>query len=476
MHADTPDATAGAEITSIRRHGRCVVGEIANLQAPMTMDDSPIARRQSPVALTSIDQPSSGIGHRSLALASVSLRISVAFFMSLAASPALAAPAGYVTRTIALDGPPVGMAFAPDGTLYAVEDSGYGANTIALRAITSGGAVGAPVTFAGDDPLNFWVGGVAYDPIAERILVTDNTTDGRLYSLGLDGSRETIATRINAIAGVIVHSSGEIFVSTSRGAGLGTISRVDRATGVATTLLGGLDYGAGLTLDGAGNLLFLDALAGNPTEGRLWRAGVQHDVGGVTLVSPTVIATGVPAAAVAIDDQGDLFVTGFGGVFALAGTVPELAAEPFDTREIEGQFATAIAFCPGSAPFEPFAGPDGGVLAVMADFGFGATVDEFVTLFTPARPEDFDSTGLVDGADLAIWSQHYGAADVGPAFGDATQNGAVDGADFLRWQRATGTHNALVGSVPEPRAAWLWLGALVLGWAFRTRASCVALC
>ena len=74
------------------------------------------------------------------------------------------------------------------------------------------------------------------------------------------------------------------------------------------------------------------------------------------------------SAGVIVDSEGDIFTTGSGGLFRVAGA--PLAETSFDSNGNAFQFATAIAFDPGSQPFEGFSGPDGGRLAFMADFGF----------------------------------------------------------------------------------------------------------
>ena len=68
---------------------------------------------------------------------------------------------------------------------------------------------------------------------------------------------------------------------------------------------------------------------------------------------------------------------------------------------------------------------------------------------------DFNLDGIVDGADLAIWKEGFGAGS-GASFrnGDNNRDGVVDGRDFLAWQRAFSASGAAgeppsVG-VPEP--------------------------
>ena len=103
----------------------------------------------------------------------------------------------------------------------------------------------------GDDPGNFFVGGMTYDPVGDRLLITDNTADGRLYAVSKSGVQQTIGTGIAGIAGVAVRDTGEIFVSTAPFGSAGEVLQVDRTTGAATPVLGGLGYGAGLAFDAA---------------------------------------------------------------------------------------------------------------------------------------------------------------------------------------------------------------------------------
>ncbi|MBX3433670.1 MAG: matrixin family metalloprotease [Pirellulales bacterium] len=67
-------------------------------------------------------------------------------------------------------------------------------------------------------------------------------------------------------------------------------------------------------------------------------------------------------------------------------------------------------------------------------------------------PADFDASGQVDAADLAIWQSGFGASGPSGA-GDATGDGVIDGADFLQWQReftpaAAGEYAAAAVSEP----------------------------
>ncbi len=82
-------------------------------------------------------------------------------------------------------------------------------------------------------------------------------------------------------------------------------------------------------------------------------------------------------------------------------------------------------------------------------------------------PADFDASGTVDGADLAVWEQGFGqfpAGDATLADGDANGDGFVSGTDFLLWQSAYGSSSiaAISGmqtgvKVPEPATVWLLL-------------------
>jgi autotransporter-associated beta strand protein len=69
---------------------------------------------------------------------------------------------------------------------------------------------------------------------------------------------------------------------------------------------------------------------------------------------------------------------------------------------------------------------------------------------------DFNSDGLVDSADLAVWQSNSGVAGgVTHSQGDGNGDGVVDGADYLVWQGQLGSLPstvAAVAGVPEPAA------------------------
>jgi hypothetical protein len=405
----------------------------------------------------------------------LSIRLCAALVVcGLASTPtALALPAGYVERTMPLDAPPVGLAFGAEGVLYALEGAAFGDNEATLRTILPNGAYGPSFAVIGDDPENFFVSAIGYDPLTDRVLITDNTGDGRLYAVDGSGARETIATGIPGITGVAVRSSGEIFVSTAPFGFPGEVRVVDRTTGGSSPVVGGLGFGAGLAFDG-GDLLVLDSAVTAPYGGRLQRLPISESSSGLTYGAPETLVSDTRAAAgVTMDGEGQIYLTGSGGLFVLEGS-------PLDDVSFSGngnpdQFATAISFQPGANPFEPFAGPDSGVLAYMADFGF-SMVDSFITLVTPAMPEDFNSDGIVDGDDLDVWTAKFGSTAAGPQSGDADRDGDIDGHDFLRWQRARTAPAPLAGggrashAIPEPAASSAFLAAAVLiAWQSRKR-------
>jgi sugar lactone lactonase YvrE len=379
----------------------------------------------------------------------------------------LAAPAGYVKQTIPLQAPPAGLAFDAAGNLFALENPGFGNNAATLRWIHPDLSMGSSFTVVGNDEQNFFVGSMTYDSITDRVLISDNTADGRLYAIDKLGNQQTIATDLAGVAGVAVRGTGEIIVTTSPSGRAGEVLQVDRATGHSTIVLDDLGFGAGLAFDSHGDLFVQDADA--TFAGRIRRLPITANGGGLTFGAPQSVADGMASGAgVALDSEDDVFTTGNGGLYTLLGA--PAVETPFDNNGDPAQFATAIAFAAGQSAFEPFAGPQGGRLAYMADFGF-TMQDSFVTLLTPARSEDANSNGLVNGEDLTIWKSHVGLTPANPEMGDANQDGSVDGADFLRWQRAASGQVVVSVVVPEPAAGvlFIFLGTLLFAWQNRRR-------
>ncbi len=75
---------------------------------------------------------------------------------------------------------------------------------------------------------------------------------------------------------------------------------------------------------------------------------------------------------------------------------------------------------------------------------------------------DFNGSGAVDGADLALWKGAFGKTIAA----DADRDYDSDGADFLAWQRQRGAASS-AGAVPEPPSSMLLPSALVAAAACR---------
>lgn len=75
---------------------------------------------------------------------------------------------------------------------------------------------------------------------------------------------------------------------------------------------------------------------------------------------------------------------------------------------------------------------------------------------TAPLPGDFDRSGTVDAADLAVWQAAYGVNDEADANGD----GVTDGADFAIWQTAAAAPAVSCSAIPEPGAIVLAAAAL----------------
>lgn len=367
---------------------------------------------------------------------------------------AFAAPPGFVKTTIPLDAPPTGLTFSADGTLFALEGAPFGTNEATLRVIQPNGSFGASFTIAGDDATNFFVGAMTYDPIDSRVLITDNTADGRLYAIDSLGMKQTISMGLAGVAGVAVRSTGEIFVSTAPFGNPGQVLQVDRATGASTPVLGDLGYGAGLAFDGSGNLIVQDT---NTTTfaGRLQRLPMTASGGMLTIGSPEPLLDGMQSSAgVLLTSDNQIFTTGSGGLFRVGGG--PLVETLFDSNGNAFQFATAMAFNAGSQPFDGFSGPGGGRLAYMADFSSPATSDKFVTLLSPAKPGDYNGDGQVNATDYDVWQAAFGTNNLAA---DGNGDGIVDAADYVIWRDhldvGSDAHSSLVSTIPEPFSAAL---------------------
>lgn len=302
--------------------------------------------------------------------------------LACAAQPALAVPLGYLKTTLATNAPPIGLAYSNAGVLYALEEPNFGDNSATIRVFQPNLTESAPLSITSNDPTNLFLGSMAYDPVGNALLITDNAAN-RLYSLNVGTNVKTsLATNIPFIQGVAVRSTGEVFVSTSDGFGAGKVLMIDRTTGTPTTVMTGLDYAGSLAFDAAGDLIVQDTDS-NTFLGKLYKVPVNN---GVTLTfgTPSLLVSGLQATAgLAIDPEGDFFLTGPGGLFEIPSGGP-LSATSFDDNGNGFQYATAIAFAPSGGAFEPYAAGNKR-LAFLADWGF-AQQDNFITFITVDSP------------------------------------------------------------------------------------------
>lgn len=396
------------------------------------------------------------------------MRTLIFCFCVFSAGAAAATPPGFVKWTIPLDAPPVGLAYGENGVLYALETAPFGSNVATMRTINPDGSFGTSFSVTGDETgsgggqPNFFVGDMAYDTFAHRLLVTDNTADGRVYSIDELGNKQTLSTGLPGAAGIVARNTGEIFVTTSPFGSPGEVFQIDPASGAATSVLGGLGFGAGVAFDESGNLMVQDAHTSFPYLGRLQLLPITETQSGLVIGSPQPLLDNMQSSAgVLMAGSGPIFTTGSGGLYRVDGT--PLIETVFDSNGSTSQFATAITFDPGTQPFDRFAGPNGGRLAYLADFGF-ASQDSFVTMLTPAEPGDYNGDGDVAADDYALWRGAFGTAD---AYTDGNGNGGADAADYVMWrahaatQATAGLSGASGTNVPEPTASCLALVMLL---------------
>lgn len=357
-----------------------------------------------------------------------------------------ATPPGFVKSTITLSGTPVGLAFDTTGSLFALEGASFGSNDATLRVFSPNGTPSGSFPVQGDDTGNFFAGGMAYDPVGDQILISDNTADGRLYTVSKTGAQQTLATGLAGVAGIAVRSTGEIFVTTAPFGAPGAVVQIDRTNGNKTEVLSGLALGAGLAFD-EGNLIVQDAilLPTFETRGRLQRLPIT---GTSTLqfgAAELLLDDMDSGYSVVLDTEGDIYSTGGGGLYQVTGTpLVEVSLLP-------AGFSGAMAFTGG--PFEKFTGPNAGRLAFAAEGSFGME-DQFVTILTPARPGDYNTDGLVDASDYGVWRSAIGTENLAA---DGNLDGIIDGADYVVWRDNAAASATATASIPEPMTLALLL-------------------
>ena len=259
------------------------------------------------------------------------------------------------------------LAFETDGTLFVF--GGGGASSI--LSIASDGTQ-STINLQTGTSLDS-LGGAAFDSSTGRLLVTDNELFGdgvgSLFSIDVaSGQVDTLVSGFDFIDDVAVRSTGEVFFSTADGGGLGGVYQAF-SDGSATQVVGGLDFGAGLAFDVNDDLVFQDV---NEIDflGTVSRLSITETGSGLSFGGTEVLATSLSGGFdLAADSEGDLFVTGSGGLFELdrdaSGAFLGTA-----TNLIAGSFATEAAFSSPEITFIP-------------DFG----ASELISLTVVAVPE-----------------------------------------------------------------------------------------
>jgi hypothetical protein len=297
-----------------------------------------------------------------------------------------AAPVGYDRTEVFIGGEGASTAaFAPDGTLYVLENAPFGTATATMHVFPTGG--GSPTTFpiTGYGGTAFYVGGMTVHPGTGHILLSENTSliNGQIYDIdptAVDPNASKVSllsSSLDYIARLTVRDDGTIYATAADFNGAGGVYRIDAGTPVS--VLGGIDYGAGLDFDENGLLVFQDG-RGNLTGdsgGRVQRDDADapgvHDLLGENLFGGFDLT---------IDSEGDIFITG-GETFFGPGALYQLGPGGTETLFDESLgFGSSVDFLAGSQPFEPFQGPNGGVLAYVPSYA-----SPTVVLITPTGVE-----------------------------------------------------------------------------------------
>ena len=138
----------------------------------------------------------------------------------------------------------------------------------------------------------------------------------------------------------------------------------------------------------------------------MYRLGITKPGSSLVFGATTLLADDLSATLdLTVDSEDDIFVTGAGGLYDLdrakTGT-PLFLESVFDSQG----FSTESAFLAGTGLFEPFGGPDGGVLAYIPSFN-GPTVTLIRPLAVVAVPEP--NALVASLVALFIWVVFRGA-------------------------------------------------------------------
>ena len=326
---------------------------------------------------------------------------------------AQAVPLGYEVKSVHFpDGfkGAAALAFSPEGILYVAEGKEFTepTNVATIYAVDSAGTIVDTFPLVGDDSVgggNISIGGMAVHPLTGDVLITDNAPGARtLYSVNPDNKSKTShapLVNIEFIDDIAVRSTGEIVVTNANFQG--EVLAIDLEAASVTKLASGLETSAGVAFDSRGDLIYQQSVITSFTpfqsHGEIYR--MEIDDAGPTLVvaSTSILADDLSGTMdITVDSEDDIFVSGAGGLFDLdrAKTgIPPLAETSFDRQD----FSTELTFLSGRRPFEPFGGPDAGVLAYIPSFN-----SNFVLLVTPARlplqPGDANQDQTFDQIDI----------------------------------------------------------------------------
>ncbi len=262
------------------------------------------------------------------------------------------------------------LAYAPDGTLYLGQNDG---------PITVISPTGQRSQLDVSGATLHSIGGMM---VANgQLYVTDNKGWGDglgdLYAINpATGLATTVLSGVDAITDVAVAPDGRIYVTDAAGINYDTGAPIGKLWEVAydsasssylsRTIVDGLYYMAGVGIDHSGNVIFQQA--NGSFAGEVYRLDVSHNGSLVSYGTPVLLAGGLSASFdMIMDAQDDIFVSGVGGVFELnrdgAGGFTG-SAWALDGAD----YTTSLAFLNGSVPFGPFAGDDSGKLTYIAGY------------------------------------------------------------------------------------------------------------